>query len=540
MFITKYYLLGVLLSAALAWFTPWLVLKLLFTWVALSLAIVSFAYLFNIPSVFRKNSDGKIVYWIQWAFIPFMLGIRGYNAWARKYDSVPAIQKISDDLYLSRRLLPSDLDYLKSQNIDCILDLTAEFAGLESAMTDKHFQYLTLPVLDHKAPSLNKLRHALCWIDAQRSQSRSVVIHCALGRGRSVFVMAAYLLSQDPELTVDQALADIHSIRSSANLNKRQYKVLTSIHQKQKLLLPTPTWMIVNPVSGSRKWQQHQQQLIRELTKKYCLNIIETSRQTTATALAKQAVKENAKQIIVCGGDGTVTEVAEQIIETDIVLGIVPFGTANALCHVLYGLEAKFSPVESACKAILSDQVRTIDTARCNDKLMLLVMGIGFEQQMIESANRENKNQYGQMAYLSGFFNAIASDNPQKLTIKIDDQPLTEVDVQSLVVANIAPFSTVLAHGGDVPEPDDGKLHVTYLDYRNSISERVLALSDLAFSSLGMQDKSTEFEYRSGNHIDIFAKHEINYVVDGEQYSASHISFSILPSSLKVKAVVKS
>ncbi|WP_413692224.1 diacylglycerol kinase family protein [Pseudoalteromonas sp. KJ10-2] len=462
MFITKYYLLGVAISTTLAWLMPWLILKLLFMWVALSLAIVSFAYLVNFPSIFRKNSDGKIVAWIQWLFIPFMLGIRGYNAWARKYDSVPAIQKISDDLYLSRRLLPSDLEFLKSQNIDCILDLTAEFAGLESAMTDKHFQYLTLPVLDHKAPTLNKLRHALCWIDAQRSQSRSVVIHCALGRGRSVFVMAAYLLSQDPNLTVDQALENIHSIRSSANLNKRQYKALNSVHEKQKLLLPTPTWMIVNPVSGSGKWRLHQQQLIRELTKKHCLKIVETSPETSATTLAKQAIQMDAKEIIVCGGDGTVTEVAEQIIEKDIVLGIVPFGTANALCHVLYGLEAKFSPVESACKAILSDQVRSIDTARCNDKLMLLVMGIGFEQQMIESASRENKNQYGQMAYLSGFFNAIASNNPQKLTIKVDDQPLTNIDVQSLVVANIAPFSTVLAHGGDVPEPDDGKLHVTY------------------------------------------------------------------------------
>ncbi|MGJ8581422.1 MAG: dual specificity protein phosphatase family protein, partial [Psychromonas sp.] len=248
MFITKYYVLGVILSALLAWFTPWLILQLLFTWVAISLTIVSFAYLFNIPSIFRKNSDGKIVYWIQWAFIPFMLGIKGYNAWARKYDSVPAIQKISDDLYLSRRLLSSDLEYLKSHNIDCILDLTAEFAGLESAMTDKNFDYLTLPVLDHKAPTMDKLRHALCWIDAQRSQSRSVVIHCALGRGRSVFVMAAYLLSQDKTLSVDQALAKIHSIRSSANLNKKQYKVLTSVHQKQRLLLPKPTWVIVNPV----------------------------------------------------------------------------------------------------------------------------------------------------------------------------------------------------------------------------------------------------------------------------------------------------
>jgi YegS/Rv2252/BmrU family lipid kinase len=536
MFITKYYLLGTLLSLTLAWLSPFLILTILFSWIALSLAIVSFAYLFNIPSIFRKNSDGKIIWWIQWAFIPFLLGIRAYNAWARKNDDVPPIQKITDNLYLSRRLLSSDLTYLQSQHIDCIVDVTAEFAGLESAMTDKNFDYLTIPVLDHKAPSLHKLRHALYWIDVQLSQSRSVVIHCALGRGRSVFVMAAYLLSRDPSLSVDNALSQIHSIRSSANLNKKQYKILNAISTQDKLKLPETTWMIANPVSGGKKWKLHKQHLIRELTRKYRLNIVETSEQISASHLAKQAKKAGAKNIIVCGGDGTVTEVANEIIDSEIILAIVPFGTANALCHVLYGLETKVSPVESACKAILAGHVRTIDTVRCNEQLMLLVMGIGFEQQMIESAHRENKNQYGQLAYLNGFFNAIASNQPQKLTIKIDDQPEQEVNIQSLVVANTAPLSTLLAQGGDIPEPDDGKLHMTYLDHRDSLAERVLAISDLALSSFNKQDKSREFKYEIARSIQITSDQVFSYVVDGENYSTQQIELTILPSSLKVNA----
>ncbi|WP_025565615.1 diacylglycerol kinase family protein [Psychromonas sp. SP041] len=534
MFITKYYLFGSLLSLALAWFIPLLILKILFSWVALSLAIVSLAYLFDTPSIFRKNSDGKILWWIQWAFIPFLLGVKAYNAWARKNDEVPPIQKITNNLYLSRRLLSFDLAYLKSKNIDCIVDVTAEFAGLESAMTDKHFDYLTIPVLDHKAPSLHKLRHVLYWIDVQLSQSRSVVIHCALGRGRSVFVMAAYLLSRDPALSVDQALTQIHSIRSSANLNKKQYKVLSAISKQQKLKLPEPTWMIVNPVSGGGKWQQYKQQLIRQLSTKHRLKIVETMPHISATELAKQAKETGANKVIVCGGDGTVTEVASQLIESDIVLGIVPFGTTNALCHVLYGLAAKYSPVNAACNAILSEQVRTIDTAKCNEQLMLLAMGIGFEQQMISSANRENKNENGQFAYLNGFFNAVVSSESQQLSIKINDKVYQDLNVQSLMVANTAPFSTLLAHGGDAPEPDDGKLHMTYLDNTDSFTETVIALSDLAASSLGLQDKANQFQYCDGKKIAISADHEIEYVIDGENYRAQNIEITVLPSSLKV------
>jgi YegS/Rv2252/BmrU family lipid kinase len=406
-------------------------------------------------------------------------------------------------------------------------------------MTDKNFDYLTIPVLDHKAPSLHKLRHALYWIDAQLSQSRSVVIHCALGRGRSVFVMAAYLLSRDPSLSVDQVLSQIHAIRSSANLNKKQYKVLNAISTQDKLKLPTSTWMIANPVSGGEKWQQHKQHLIRELTRKYRLKIVETSQQVSASDLAKQAKLSGTKNIIVCGGDGTVTEVANEIIESDIVLGIVPFGTANALCHVLYGLQAKISPVESACKAILSGQIRTIDTVRCNEQLMLLVMGIGFEQQMIKSAHRDNKNQYGQLAYLNGFFNAIASNEPQQLTIKVDQEQPKQVNIQSLVVANTAPLSTLLAQGGDIPEPDDGKLHLSYLDHRNSLAERVLAISDLVISSFNKQDKSREFKYEVGSCIQISSDKIFDYVVDGENYSTQYIKLTILPGSLKVNAIIQ-
>ena len=112
MFIIKYYILGALISLLAAIYIPQIMVSLLFLWVSLSLALVSVAYVFDIPSIFRKNQDGKIVRWIRWAFIPFLLGARAYNAWERRRDTVPPIQKVSDNLYLSRRLFQSDLDFL--------------------------------------------------------------------------------------------------------------------------------------------------------------------------------------------------------------------------------------------------------------------------------------------------------------------------------------------------------------------------------------------------------------------------------------------
>lgn len=541
MFIVKYYLLGAMIALFAALYLPNVVVRTLLVWVSLSLTLVSAAYLFDFPFIFRKRQDGKIVWWIRWAFIPFLLGAKAYNAWARRRDTVPPIQQVSDNLFISRRLFPGDLTFLETHNIACIVDVTAEFAGLESAMTDKQFHYLSIPVLDHKVPTLERLRHAIHWIDTQIACSRAVVVHCALGRGRSVFVVAAYLLSKDPSLSVESVMQKISSVRSSARLNHLQIKTLRAINQKGVLVLDEPTWMVVNPVAGGGKWREYEPFVIRELTKKHRLVIHQTSETTSAQALTQQAKQSGVSQVLVSGGDGTVTEVSSQLVGTDIQLGIIPLGTANALCHVLYGIGVKLSPVDKACEAILAGKCRCIDTAECNQRLILLVLGIGLGQKMIEHAHREKKKELGQLAYLTGFFNAVISKQTQTLRVGLQGQPTDEhkltdevIDVHSFVVANIAPFSTLLAQGGGAPQPDDGKLHITYLDNTESLGGRLVALSDLTLTSVGAQEQSTRFKYASATRVTITAQTPISYVIDGELYSDCHLSIRIRPHSLNV------
>lgn len=534
MFIIKYYILGAALCLISAYYMPYLILQLLLLWLSLSLTLVSFAYTFDMPSIFRKTQDGKISTWIRWAFIPFLMGARAYNAWARCNDTVPPIQNIQSNLFISRRLFESDLEELSRNNIDCIVDVTAEFVGVESAMTDRSFDYLTIPTLDHKVPSLRKLQHALHWIDVQISLSRSVVIHCALGRGRSVFVVAAYLLSKDDTLSVEEVLEQLNQVRSTAQLNRSQIKVLHAIKSKSKFKLADPTWLIVNPVSGAGKWRLHKQELLRELTKKHRLRIHETTEKLSAKEITEQALSAGVEEIIVGGGDGTVTEVAHQLIHQNTLLGIIPLGTANALCHVLYGVTTKFSPVKNACNAINSGKVRKIDTAQCNEQTILLLLGIGFEQKMIEHAHREEKNAQGQFAYLTGFFNAAISDSTQALNISFDHQDQQTIQANSLVVANIAPFSSVLAHGGKTPEVDDGKLHVSSLDAADTLSERFLALSDITLSSLGVKERASIFSHETVEHVEISADQAINYVIDGENFSSEKLVIKINPESLNI------
>ncbi len=108
------------------------------------------------------------------------------------------------------------------------------------------------------------------------------------------------------------------------------------------------------------------------------------------------------------------------------------------------------------------------------------------------------------------------------------------MDVHSFVVANIALFSTVLAQGGGAPQPDDGKLHITYLDNTQSRGGRLVALSDLTLTSVGAQDESNLFQYASATGVTITADKPIDYVIDGELYSDRRLEIKIRPQSLNV------
>ena len=67
----------------------------------------------------------------------------------------------------------------------------------------------------------------MAWIDAQLADGRTVLVHCAKGRGRSATVVAAYLM-REREMTFDEANELLHSRRALVKLEARHRRVLES------------------------------------------------------------------------------------------------------------------------------------------------------------------------------------------------------------------------------------------------------------------------------------------------------------------------
>ncbi len=173
------------------------------------------------------------------------------------------------------------------------------------------------------------------------------------------------------------------------------------------------------------------------------LDIQFTSKEVDAGKLARQAVKNNAQVIIASGGDGTVSAVTEALIETDITLGIISRGTANAFANAI-GIPT------------------TIDAAMCNDKPMILLAGIGFEAETVKDADREAKDRFGMLAYILSGLKQLQDFKTFTAEIETEDKVIT-VDASAVTIANAAPPSSVLAQGTAKVIFDDGLLDITIL-----------------------------------------------------------------------------
>lgn len=94
-----------------------------------------------------------------------------------------------------------------------------------------------------------------------------------------------------------------------------------------------------------------------------------------ATTLARQAIAGGFKKVIAVGGDGTVNEVAQGLLHSQVPMGIIPKGSGNGLARHL-GIPMK---ITQALQRLFTSQVIAMDTFRMNGKLSLNVSGIGFD-----------------------------------------------------------------------------------------------------------------------------------------------------------------
>src|SRR5262245_58461471 len=150
--------------------------------------------------------------------------------------------------------------------------------------------------------------------------------------------------------------------------------------------------VIVNPESASGATQKAWPQIASDLRTQFgAFTVAFTERSGQATDLAHEAARSDTELIIACGGDGTISEVANGILSSgkDVEIGILPSGTGGDFRRTLE-IPAQS---RSAARMLRNGRTRRIDVGRVSfidhdgrdaNRYFLGVASCGMSTQVIE------------------------------------------------------------------------------------------------------------------------------------------------------------
>lgn len=95
-----------------------------------------------------------------------------------------------------------DLESIKRQGINAIVNLCGEFCDLHEIEENYGFEVYYLPVPDEWVPEIDALERALDWLDEALYLGKKVLVHCRHGIGRTGTFVASYLLRKGLALKV--------------------------------------------------------------------------------------------------------------------------------------------------------------------------------------------------------------------------------------------------------------------------------------------------------------------------------------------------
>ncbi len=295
------------------------------------------------------------------------------------------------------------------------------------------------------------------------------------------------------------------------------------------------TIVIVNPSSAGGSTGEAWPEIASDLRSQFGpFHPVFTKQRGDAAALAGEAARKGAKFIIACGGDGTVSEVANGILSSgkDAELGILPSGTGGDFRRTLE------IPAQSraAARVLRTGRTVKIDVGRVsfvgNDgneamRYFLGVASCGMSTKVIERVKAKKSS------FVSSLLQTAVRTEPARLVVQLDDSHERHLVLLNLCVANARYFG-----GGMKIAPEakltDGKFDVVGIGDLSALKLFTSAPRVYLGSHLSMPEVShalaRKVTIKSADRAS-----EINLEVDGELPGKLPATFQIIPEALRVR-----
>lgn len=280
--------------------------------------------------------------------------------------------------------------------------------------------------------------------------------------------------------------------------------------------------MVVNPISGDvdKAGMIASAKLFAE-KEKFGFEVYETTGQGDRAKIKALYEQHKPQRVLIAGGDGTIKMVAEAFENHDVILGILPAGSANGLS---VDLNLPDSLEENLAVAFHSNYME-MDMVCINGKKSLHLSDIGLNAQLVK--NYENSETRGMLGYaLQAITTLNEQDPPFKATVIADNRTI-ECEARMIVIANSQKYGT-----GVTINPNglmnDGKFEIVILKNLD-----VVVFGKIVTGNMPLD--SDDVEIVTAEKANIKTSVPVHFQIDGEYVGEeTQLDIHILHQQMKV------
>ncbi len=287
------------------------------------------------------------------------------------------------------------------------------------------------------------------------------------------------------------------------------------MQDRRKLLL------IMNPKSGVMLAPKHLAGIVERFSGAgYLTQVLMTTARGDARDFAHQ-YGGDVDVVVVSGGDGTLNEVIDGMISGGhhTKIGYIPAGSTNDFANSV-GLPTQiFDCVET----VINGTPQNIDIGSFNGRFFSYVASFGAFTSVTYSIPQNLKNIFGHAAYVMGGITELA--NLKSIHAKITADPegpvarVYEGDYVLGAVCNSRSIGGILNLRQLHVDMNDGQMEVLLI----KMPRDIIALNDIAISTLGGSFKSNQIESFSARDLRIEIDGNVHWTLDGEYEEGAEI-----------------
>jgi YegS/Rv2252/BmrU family lipid kinase len=199
--------------------------------------------------------------------------------------------------------------------------------------------------------------------------------------------------------------------------------------------------VILNPVSRGGAGRALRPEIERELAARgVACRVVLTTGPGAATSLARDAAAAGTDVVVAAGGDGTVHEVANGLLQAadaglgQAALGLIPIGTGNDFVKVVPGTSTR----RAAYDTLAHGRRYRYDAGRVNwgteGEYFLNAMGTGIDVEVVRQILSRSRRT-GQLVYIGGLLRALRRYRPVHIRVEAGGETM-ELRVMTIAVAN--------------------------------------------------------------------------------------------------------